>query len=48
LYVKRKVKNEYFLDNIMEYDIVVDVKLDFLAFNIKKEVCNVLDFIFIF
>jgi len=27
----------------MEYDVVVDVELDLLAFNIKREVCNVLD-----
>jgi hypothetical protein len=32
----------------MEYDVVVDVKLDLLSFNIKRKVCNVLDIIFIF
>jgi hypothetical protein len=30
----------------MEYDVVVDVELDLLAFNIKREVCNVLEVFF--
>jgi hypothetical protein len=43
LSIKRRAKENLFLDNLMENNVVVIVELDLLASNIKREVYNVLD-----